>query len=67
MEQFMTEKGEINYNSIWILKWSTREEGLGQIAGSRMVHSGLSDPSGNFSLSQGLWRRLDQVIEAGEW
>lgn len=30
MEQFMTEKGEINYNSIWILKWSTREEGLGQ-------------------------------------
>lgn len=29
MEQFMMEKGEINYNSIWILKWSTREEGWG--------------------------------------
>lgn len=45
MVQFMTEKGKINYSSIWVLKWSTREEGQGhRVREAGMAHLPISRP-----------------------
>lgn len=38
-------EGEINYNSIWVLKWSTQDKGHGQsLRKAAMAHLPLARP-----------------------
>lgn len=57
-------EGEINYNSIWILRWSTREEDRVRECGNQNGPVRPRRPQ-ELSLppSQGLWYRLTKSLK----